>query len=323
MDSIDIKTLANLYSEMLRIRLIEEAIADEYTKQEMRCPTHLCIGQEAIAAGVCNNLHIKDKVFSGHRAHGHYLAKGGDLNAFIAELYGCANGCSRGYGGSMHITDLDAGFVGSTPIVGGTIPLAAGSAWRSKLLGDDDISVVFFGDGCFEEGVLHESLTFAKLHQLPILFVCENNLYSVYTQLKERQSDSRSIAQIASAHGIKTLTGDGNDVLMVDNITKNSIEHIKKNNGPVFLELFTYRWLEHCGPYDDDELKYRPEGELNSWKEKCPVNKASLLLKETLSLDFFKQLELEIKSEIKQAFELAKQCPKPVLNQQGELAHYA
>lgn len=320
---MDVNNLSSLYSSMLRIRLIEEAIAKEYKKQEIRCPTHLCIGQEAIAVGVCHNLQTKDKVFSGHRAHGHYLAKGGDLNAFIAELYGCANGCSKGYGGSMHITDLAVGFIGSTPIVGGTIPLAVGSSWRAKLLGEDDISVVFFGDGCFEEGVLHESLNFAKLHELPVLFVCENNLYSVYTQLNERQSELRSISQIVEGHGIKTLTGDGNDVLMVDEITKKAIDYIKQTKGPVFLELSTYRWLEHCGPYDDDDLKYRPEGELDCWKEKCPIDKASSLLKESLSFDDISKLEQEIKSEISNAFEFAGHCPKPSLNQQGELAHYA
>ena len=170
----------NLLACMLRIRRVEESIARRYAEQEMRCPTHLCIGQEAIAVGVCNALLRTDKVFSNHRAHGHYLAKGGDLNAMIAELYGRAAGCCGGRGGSMHLIDLDAGFMGATPIVGGTVPIAVGSAWASCLKNSSDVTVVFFGDGCFEEGVMHESLNFAALHNLPIVFICENNSYSVY-----------------------------------------------------------------------------------------------------------------------------------------------
>jgi len=315
--------LKKLYRSMLRIRLVEEAIAKEYKQQEMRCPTHLCIGQEAIAAGVCENLKIVDKVFSGHRAHGHYLAKGGDLDAFIAELYGCATGCSRGYGGSMHLTDLSVGFVGSTPIVGGTVPLAVGSAWRAKILGETDISVVFFGDGCFEEGILHEAMNFSKLHDLPVLFVCENNFYSVYTQLVERQPNVRTISNIAEAHGINTYNGDGNNVLVVNELAEKAISEMKKNKGPAFLELFTYRWLEHCGPYDDDNLRYRPQGELSIWKEKCPIIKLKSHLEKRYSSSFFIDMKEEIKSEITSAFDFAKECSKPNLNQRGELAHYA
>ncbi len=193
---------------MLRIRRVEEVLADRYAEQEMRCPMHLCIGQEAIAVGVCAVLNNRDKVFSNHRAHGHYLAKGGDLDAMVAELYGKSTGCAGGRGGSMHLIDLQVGFMGATPIVGGTVPLSVGSAWADQLLDNDQVTVVFFGDGCFEEGVMHESLNFAALHQLPVIFVCENNDFSVYTHRNERQPD-RPIYKIAEAHGLSAAVMDG------------------------------------------------------------------------------------------------------------------
>ncbi len=148
----------NLYYQMLRIRLVEERIVAHYSEQEMRCPVHLCIGQEAIAAGVCSALKKSDYVLSGHRSHGHYLAKGGDLKAMMAEIYGKATGCAKGKGGSMHLIDLDAGFLGAAPIVGSTIPITIGAAVGTALQGKDDVSVVFFGDGAVETGAFHESL---------------------------------------------------------------------------------------------------------------------------------------------------------------------
>src|SRR3972149_11018294 len=211
-----------LFRSMLRIRRIEEALADRYAEQEMRCPMHLCIGQEAIAVGVCAALFANDVMFSNHRAHGHYLAKGGNLNALIAELYGRSTGCCGGRGGSMHLIDLDVGFMGATPIVGGTVPLAVGAAWAARLQAQDRLGVAFFGDGCFEEGVMHESLNFASLHQLPVLFVCENNNFSVYTPLRERQP-ARSIHAVAQAHGWRAWSGDGNDVEAVSAVAREAV----------------------------------------------------------------------------------------------------
>jgi len=307
---------------MLRIRRVEEALVRVYPKQEIRCPMHLSIGQEAVAVGVCENLTIEDKVFSSHRAHAHYLAKGGNLNRFIAELYGKDWGCSKGYGGSMHLTDLEVGFIGSTPIVGGTIPLAVGSAWRAKLVGHKDISVVFFGDGCSEEGVLHESLNFASLHKLPILFICENNGYSVYTPLHQRQPQ-RQIANIARAHGVDAEYVDGNDVKKVSEIVQKHIFDMHKNQKPKFLELYTHRWLEHCGPNDDDMLGYRKEGELKKWKKRCPLKKTKLLLEGLLSTNDFHHMEEMIAREIEEAFTFAKNSPNPTINKKGQMAHYA
>lgn len=300
-----------LYS-MLRIRRVEEALADRYAEQEMRCPMHLCIGQEAIAVGMCVALSPDDKVFSNHRAHGHYLAKGGDLNAMVAELYGRATGCCGGRGGSMHLIDLDVGFMGATPIVGGTVPLAVGSAWAASLKRTNQVTVVFFGDGCFEEGVVHESLNFAALHKLPVIFVCENNDFSVYTHRNERQPD-RPIYRIAEAHGMTAAFGDGNDVEEVLNISRGAIEKARTGMGPQFLEFRTYRWREHCGPDFDDHLNYRTVQEIEAGMNDCPIAryKTKLVLDDKDIEAEFARLEAAIHEEINGAFEVALSSRKP------------
>jgi TPP-dependent pyruvate/acetoin dehydrogenase alpha subunit len=299
---------------MLRIRRIEEALAKRYAEQEMRCPMHLCIGQEAIAVGVGSALSVGDKMYSNHRAHGHYLAKGGSLKAMIAELYGRASGCCGGRGGSMHMIDLDVGFMGATPIVGGTVPLAVGSAWATKLQKKTDVTVIFLGDGCFEEGVVHESLNFAALHHLPVLFVCENNDFSVYTRINDRQPD-RSIHQIAAAHGIKTGCGDGNDVELVFNLTNKALGDLRVGNGPWFLEFSAYRWREHCGPDYDDHLHYRTIEEIEGGKADCPIERFRKIALDSalLSSAEIKKMEDDIKAEIDKSFVFALVDRKPTL----------
>ncbi|MBF0240447.1 MAG: thiamine pyrophosphate-dependent dehydrogenase E1 component subunit alpha, partial [SAR324 cluster bacterium] len=260
-----------LYFEMLRIRMIEQKIAEVYPEQEMRCPVHLCIGQEAVAAGVCANLKVEDQVVSAHRSHAHYLAKGGDLKRMLGELYGKVSGCAHGKGGSMHLIDLNAGLLAAVPIVGSTIPIGVGAAWGMVMKQLPHLVVVFFGDGSIEEGVFHESLNFAALKKLPVLFLCENNFYSVYSPLEVRQPAGREIFEIARAHGIESHQGDGNDVEEVYSMTAHAVEKIRQGKGPMFLEFKTFRWLEHCGPFWDDELGYRKENELQNWRERCPV----------------------------------------------------
>jgi pyruvate dehydrogenase E1 component alpha subunit len=301
-----------LFRSMLRIRRIEETLADRYSEQEMRCPMHLCIGQEAIAVGVCAALSSNDVVFGNHRAHGHYLARGGNLNAMIAELYGRATGCCGGRGGSMHLIDLEVGFMGATPIVGGTVPLAVGSAWAATLTGEARVSVVFFGDGCFEEGVVHESLNFAALHKLPVIFVCENNEFSVYTRLTERQPN-RPIYRVAEAHGVAAYIGDGNDVEGVLAIAKTAVDNARQGKGPQFIELKTYRWREHCGPSFDDDLNYRSPPEIEDGLKDCPIAKLKTQLKQRsskFSSDCVR-FEAEIREEIDGAFKFAMSSAKP------------
>ena len=260
-----------LFESMLRIRLVEESIANKYSEQKMRCPTHLSIGQEAIAVGVCANLTSQDQVLSTHRAHAHYLAKGGCLNSMMAEIYGKASGCSKGMGGSMHLIDTSVGFMGSTAIVGNTIPVAVGLALEKKLTRKKSIACVFFGDGATEEGAFYESVNFAIIHSLPILFICENNLYSVYSGLEVRQPVDRKIYKMVRAMGISAQHGNGNDVEEVARKVKHAKTMILQSGGPQFLEFDTYRWREHCGPNFDNNIGYREESEFLKWKKKDPL----------------------------------------------------
>ena len=308
-----------LFRSMLRIRRIEESLADRYAEQEMRCPMHLCIGQEAIAVGVCAALSSHDVVFSNHRAHGHYLARGGNLKAMIAELYGRVTGCCGGRGGSMHLIDLGVGFMGATPIVGGTVPLAVGSAWAAALMGEPRVSAVFFGDGCFEEGVVHESLNFAALHKLPVVFVCENNEFSVYTRLTERQPD-RPIYRVAEAHGVAAYAGDGNDVETVLSLAQAAVARAREGEGPQFIELKTYRWREHCGPSFDDDLNYRSKPEIEDGLKDCPIAKLLTRLKQgnVISSSEVSRIEAEIREEIKDAFQFALTSATPSPKAAGE-----
>ena len=309
-----------LYFSMLRIRMVEEKISELYSEKEMRCPVHLSIGQEAVAVGVCEHLSQEDIAMSAHRAHAHYLAKGGNLKSMSAELYGKSTGCAMGKGGSMHLVDLQCGFFAAVPIVGSTIPIAVGVAWAFKLKKSSNIVAVFLGDGSTEEGVFFESLDFASLKNVPILFVCENNYYSVYSQLDVRQAPNRNISILAESHGIKTFSGDGNNIKQVSDITEKAVKYMKDNNSPAFLELETFRWLEHCGPSGDDELGYRKKGELDQWMKRDPIAsyKAKIIEDEQLSeIEILETIEA-ISSEINEAFRFAKESPFPdskVLNQ--------
>ena len=295
---------------MVKIRKVEENIANLYGDQEMRCPIHLSIGQEAVAAGVCENLNKKDKIISTHRSHAHYLAKGGDLKKMLAEIYGKNTGCVKGLGGSMHLQDYEKGIISSVPIVGSTIPIGVGVSFATNLKNHNkkNITVIFFGEGATEEGVFHESINFASVHNLPILFICENNLYSVYTSMEPRQSNKRDIVKIGNSNGIKSKRCDGNNVLKVYSLVKRSINYIKKNSKPILLEFNTYRWLEHCGPNWDDELGYRKKNELKKWIKKCPIKNFEKKYMNKTQINYFNKL---IQIEINKAFTFAKNSKFP------------
>ena len=307
--------LVSLFHHMLRIRMVEEALAAKYSSEEMRCPLHLCIGQEAIAVGVTSVLDPTDIVFSNHRAHGHYLAKGGSLGEMVAEIFGRENGCCGGRGGSMHLIDKSVGFMGSTPIVGGTVPLAVGAAFKFWISGESKVAIIFFGDGCFEEGVVHESLNFAALHKLPIIFICENNNFSVYTPLSDRQP-KRPIHSIASAHGLHAEYGDGNDVLTVVEKTRRAVHRARSGDGPSFLEFSTYRWREHCGPSFDDNLNYRSNLEIEAGLAQCPIERFEAYC--SLNVPGFeltqKEISESIRDELDTAFEFARAGRIPTLS---------
>lgn len=295
-----------LYYKMLRIRLTEEEIASRYKEQEMRCPVHLSIGQEACAVGIAALLGKDDFMVSTHRGHAHYLAGGGSVVGLIGELYGKEIGCSRGMGGSMHLCDLDNNFFGSTSIVGGTIPVGVGLAFSKMIKNEPGAVVVCIGDAAIEQGVFHESANFAALHHLPVIFVCENNLYSCYTHIKNRQPQ-RPLFHVARGHALKYGQADGNDVLDIIDRLRWRFDSVRQGRGPLFVELHTYRTLEHCGPNNDDILDYRTKDELAHWKSKdpLPILKASMELRNQWTKEFEAEL-LCIREEIDLAFETAK-----------------
>ncbi len=307
-----------LFEMMLKIRLVEEEIVKRYSSSQMRCPTHLSIGQEAVPAALGLNVTDKDYAISTHRGHGHYIGKGGNIRSMIAEIYGKSTGCSKGRGGSMHLIDRKVGFMGTSAIVGNSIPVGVGFGLSSKIKKTNQISCVFFGDGATEEGVYYESLNFAVLKKLPVLFICENNFYSVYSPLKVRQPPNRSITDVAKALGLGTQNlVDGNDVLSSYNSINKAIKRIKKGNGPQFIEFSTYRWREHCGVNFDNDLGYRSEKEYNEWKRKDPISnfKDYLISENIISIELLQQIKSKIDLEIQDAFNYAIESPFPEANQ--------
>ena len=312
--------LLELYRRMLRIRLVEERIAERYARQEMRCPVHLCVGQEAVSVGVCASLSRDDYAMSGHRSHGPYLAKGGDLRAMLAELFGKMTGCTGGKGGSMHLVDLAAGFLGAIPIVAAAIPIAVGTAFGSVMQRRPRVTATFFGEAAAEEGVFHESLNFAALKRLPIVFICENNLYSVYSPLSVRQPAPRQVFELAQGHGLESHQGDGNDVLEVRALAEAAISKARRGDRPTFLEFRTYRWREHCGPLYDNTLGYRPVEEFEAWKQRCPVARLERrLLEEGLaSAPGLQEMQRALQAEIDEAMAFACESRFPEPSQMME-----
>ena len=310
------KEKIELLYQMKLIRAAEMEISVRYSTGKMRCPTHLSIGQEATAVGVCAVLRKTDLAVSTHRAHAHYLAKGGSLRKMIAEIYGKETGCSRGRGGSMHLIDLDVGFEGSTAIVGNTIPVGVGLGLAISLDGDDRVSCIFVGDGATEEGVFYESVNFAVVRNLPILFLCENNQYSVYSNLSVRQPRGRVIHEMAQSLGLRSHFADGNDILAVKDVVQAAVQNIRNNEGPQFVELSTYRWLEHCGPNYDNHIGYREESEFLAWKEKDPVVLFEQVLRAegVLTDDVASEIDVRIQREVEDAFEFAEASPFPELS---------
>lgn len=294
-------------------RIAEEIIALKYHESKMRCPVHLAIGQEAVSAAFSEIVNKNDKVMSSHRAHLHYLAKGGSLNSMIAEIYGKRSGCSLGKGGSMHLIDLNVNFMGSTAIVGNTIPISAGLALASKIKKEKNVTYIFFGDGAVEEGVFYETINFAIVKKLPIVFVCENNFYSVYTSLSSRQPKDRKIFKMVEAMGIKTFKTDGNQVEKCYNVFAASKKYINQKNMPVFLEFETYRHLEHCGPNNDDNLGYRDKNQIKNWKRKDPIKnyENKLLKKNYLDQQLIMKIKKEILRKVNNSFKAAEKDKFP------------
>ena len=310
--SIPVDVLRDMYYMLVKIRRAGERVARLYPEQEMRCPIHLSIGQEAIAVGVCANLRKDDYAFSFHRCHAHYLAKGGDLKRLIAELYGKSTGCARGVGGSMHLVAPEVGFMGASSILAGAIPIAVGTALATVMQGLDRVSVAFFGDAGVEEGTFHESLNFAALKSLPIIFVCENNLYAIYSHLLTRQPVD-NIFERGESHRVPGLCVDGNDLLAVYQAAKEAVDLCRRGQGPFLIECKTYRWMEHVGPSYNYELGHNSKEELEKWMARCPVGMHEKLLLENgiLSRKDLDSIAKKVNAEVEEAVKFAKESPFP------------
>lgn len=297
---------------MLRIRVFEERLIPMLEQGEIRCPVHLYIGQEGIAAGVSAHLRNDDCAFSTHRSHGHYIAKGGDMNALMAELLGKAGGCSRGHGGSMHLVQPEVGFMGSSAIVAGTIPIAVGAALTMTRLGSDGVSVAFFGDGATDEGVFYESVNFAVLERLPVLFVCENNGFSTHLPDFKRQSNP-DIRERLSGFRIPTVRVEGNDAAAVYHTAGRLVAAARRERRPALMECLTYRWYAHVGPTVDEDVGYRTRADIEAWREKCPIArlKATMIAEGIHSAESYARLDAEVHREVEEAVRRARDDAYP------------
>jgi len=301
-----------LFREMLRIRKVQLKIESLYPLDEMKTPVHLCIGQEAMAAGVCAHLTREDFISSNHRGHGHYLAKGGDLNRLIAELYCRETGCSKGRGGSMHLVDRSVGHMGSSSIVGGGIPIGTGLGLSIQMQRENRVSVVFFSDGAADEGVLYESVNFAVLKRLPVVYVYENNQFSVCSPVSARQA-GQNIFHTIAPHLMFTRKVNGNSVLEVYEAAKLAVDRARGGVGPSFIEGQTYRMRGHAGAGSDLHLGYRNAEELAAWEARCPVTflRHLLLAESRISEETLAAMERTIDAEIEEAFRFARESPLP------------
>lgn len=309
----DSATLCRLLGDMLTIRRAEQALGKLVTDGHVVCPVHLAVGQEAIPVGISLHLTARDRVFGGHRSHGHYLAMGGDIYQLFAEVLGKADGCSRGMGGSMHLFAPEVGFWGSVPIVGATIPIAAGAALAAAKDGSDVVAVTYFGDGAAEEGVLHETLNLAAQMKLPVLFVCENNLYASHMDIDQRQP-SDSISRFADAHGVSRVLVDGNDVVAVAEAAKALIDNARSGGGPGFLEAVTYRWCGHVGPDENIDVGIRRSAEeLGAWKGRDPVARLgeALIHRGDVSAEAIAEMDSKAENAVKDAAARALNAPYP------------
>ena len=296
-----------LLNQMLRIRRFEEKSAELYTKGKIRGFLHLYIGEEAVAVGAMQALTAEDAIVATYREHGHALARGMAMGPLMAELYGKANGCSRGRGGSMHFYDASRRFYGGYAIVGEGLPVAVGLALADRMQNRASITACFFGDGAVAEGEFHESLNLAALWKLPVLFLCENNLYAMGTALARHQSQT-DIAHKAEGYGVANIAVDGMDVLAVEEVTRRAVELIRLGGGPFLLEAKTYRFRAHS--MYDLEL-YRDKEEVEIWKRRDPITTfTARLQKEGLLTEAdFAKMEAEVAAEVEEAVAFADAGP--------------
>jgi TPP-dependent pyruvate/acetoin dehydrogenase alpha subunit len=309
--AISKETLVELYQIMLTIRRFEERVVIDYHSGAIPGIVHSYIGQEAVATGVCTNLRLDDRIVSNHRGHGHCIAKGADLNRMMAEIYGRKTGYCKGKGGSMHIADFGIGMLGANGIVAAGLPIAAGAALAAQLEGGDKVVVLFFGDGATNEGEFHEVLNLASIWKLPLIFACENNLYSVNTPVKYATGLEHVSERATGGYGIPSVVVDGNDVVAVYETTEKALASARAGEGPVFLEFMTYRWRGHYEAPGMPDL--RPVEEIEVWKKKCPLLRFErvLLEEDIITKQTFEEINARVIQRIEDAVDYARASPLP------------
>ncbi|MBI2910132.1 MAG: thiamine pyrophosphate-dependent dehydrogenase E1 component subunit alpha [Chloroflexi bacterium] len=302
--------ILQIYTTMLTIRRFEERVAQDYANHVIPGLVHSYIGQEAVAAGVCANLRVDDRIVSTHRGHGHCIAKGAGIERMMAELYGRKTGYCKGKGGSMHIADFGVGMLGANGIVGAGLPIAVGAAMAAQLEGGDRVAVSFFGDGACQEGAFHEAVNLASIWKLPIVFVCENNLYGSVTPAKYA-IPIKDIAERARAYAVPGVVLDGNDVLAVHEAAHEAVARARAREGPSFLECKTYRWHAHAesGAFAD----FRPADEIAEWKKRCPIVRLERKLRDdgTVTQAELDAIDQSVQAQIAGAVSFAEHSPWP------------
>jgi len=298
--------IKRLYEKFYLIRRVEEEIIRVYPTDKVKSPVHLSIGQEAVSVAVCEALKAEDIIFPTYRCHAAYLAKGGNLNEMIAELYGKVTGCGKGKAGSMHLIDPKAGVLGASAVVATSIPQAVGYALAMKMQNKPVVTVCFFGDGATEEGAYHESVNFAVLKQLPILFVCENNEYAIYSHISDRNSNP-NLTERAASYGMPARCIKNNDIFEMYSATQEMVTNVRAGKGPAFLEIYTQRWFDHVGPEDDTGLGYRTKESVDKWKEIDQLK----VLADALDDVTRRHIQQAMESAIKASFEYAEASKFP------------
>ncbi|MGI6605200.1 MAG: pyruvate dehydrogenase (acetyl-transferring) E1 component subunit alpha [bacterium] len=306
---MDKEQLVSMLRMMIRIRKFETRVAELYAQGKIPGFVHLYIGEEAVATGTCANLRTDDFITSTHRGHGHCLAKGGDMKRMMAELFAKRTGYCKGKGGSMHIADVDMGILGANGIVGGGLSIAPGAALSAKIRGTDQVAVCFFGDGASNQTTFHEGINFASVWNLPVVFVCENNLFGMYTA-QSRHQRITDVADRAVAYGIPGVVVDGNDVMAVYEAVGEAVKRARAGEGPTLVECKTYRWRGHA---EGDPALYRKEEEVLEWKARCPIARFRKHLMDLgmLTEEEADAIELEVDQEVEEAVRFADESPAP------------
>lgn len=311
MKKLNENSIVEMYKTMLKIRKFEQVAMNTFAEGKIPGFVHLYIGEEAVATGVCANLKDSDYITSTHRGHGHILAKGGDLKFMMAELFGKATGYCKGKGGSMHIADATKGILGANGIVGAGHNIAVGAGLSAQYRGTDQVCVCFFGDASTNQGTFHESLNMASVWKLPVVFVCENNLYGI-SMSQNRHQAIKDVADRGVAYNVPGIVVDGNDVFAVYEAAEEAIKRAREGKGPTLIECKTYR---HRGHFEGDPCVYKPTEEQEEWLAKDPIPRFEkyLVENEILTEERLKEVQYKVESQIDEAVDFANNSPYPEL----------